>query len=178
MSVSARGVEQQLTALEVARGMEAVFHEFMRLYTLATTMLVANDLDEGRNYFDQMLALSQDIRHKPYEMYAMGMLGQWQELRQSPDRALSYYGRAIDAAREVQNPAYEARFLYALGSVYQSQRDFESARRHYTEARAIYSSLDDSRNATRVRASIVYTYLLDFAKRLMSLIGIRQHRGE
>lgn len=173
-----KSLEQQLTALEVARGMEAVFHEFMRLYTLATTMLVANDLDEARNYFDQMLALSQDIRHKPYEMYTMGMLGQWQELRQNPDKALSYYGLAIDAAREVQNPSYEARFLYALGSVYQSQRDFESARRHYVEARAIYSSLDDSRNATRVRASIVYTYLLAFATRIMSLFGISPKGGE
>lgn len=173
-----KGLEQQLTALEVARGMEAVFHEFMRLYTLAMTMLVVNDLDEGRNYFDQMLALSQDIRHKPYEMYALGMLGQWQELRQNPDKALSFYGRAIDAAREVQNPAYEARFLYALGSVYQTQWDFESARRHYGEARAIYSSLEDGRNATRVRASIVYTYLLAFATRLMGLIGIRPESGQ
>ena len=173
-----KGLEQQLTALEVARGMEAVFHEFMRLYTLAMTMLTADDLDEGRNYFDQMLALSQDIRHKPYEMYTLGMLGQWQELRQNPDKALTYYGRAIDAARDVQNPSYEARFLYALGSVYQSQWDFNSARRHYAEARAIYSSLEDGRNATRVRASIVYTYLLAFATRIMSMIGIRPDSRE
>ena len=168
-----KGIEQQLTALEVARGMESVFHEFMRLYTLAMTMVAANDLDEARNYFDQMLALSQDIGHKPYEMYSLGMLGQWQEMRQKLDEAASLYGSAIDAAREVQNPAYEARYLYALGSVYQLQREYESARRQFSDARAIYQSLDDGKNATRVSASIVYSYLLAFATRIMRLIGLR-----
>ena len=173
-----KGIEQQLTALEVARGMEAIFHEFMRLYTLAITMLAVNDLDEARNYFDQMLALSQDVRHKPYEMYTLGMLGQWQELRRKPDIAISYYGKAADAARAVQNPAYEARYLYALGAVYQSQWDFETARRHYNEARAIYQSLDDGRNATRVRASIVYSYFLAVASRIMTLIGLKPNSSD
>ena len=168
-----KGFEQQLTALEVARGMEAIFHEFMRLYTLAMTMLAAKDFDETRNYFDQMLALSQDVRHRPYEMYTLGMLGQWQEIRGKPDVAISYYGRAVDAAREVQNPAYEARYLYALGVVYQSQSDFSDARSHFSQARVIYRSLDDGRNATRVSASIVYSYLLALASRIMRLIGMQ-----
>jgi len=167
-----KGLQQQLTSLEVARGMEAIFHEFMRLYTLAMTMLAARDFDEARNYFDQMLALSQDVEHKPYEMYTLGMLGQWQEMRGEFDSALSYFGRAAEAAREAHNPAYEARYLYALGAVCQSQRDFASARRRFSEARAIYKSLDDGRNATRVSASIVYSYLLAFASRIMRLIGM------
>lgn len=167
-----KGLEQQLTALEVARGMEAIFHEFMRLYTLAMTMLAARDFDEARNYFDQMLALSQDVEHKPYEMYTLGMLGQWQELRGELDSAIAYFGRAVERAREAHNPAYEARYLYAIGAVCQSQWDFASARRHFNEARAIYKSLDDGRNATRVSASIVYSYLLAFASRLMRLIGM------
>jgi len=168
-----RGIEQQLTALEVARGMEAIFHEFMRLYTLAMTMLAADDFDEARNYFDQMLALSQDVQHKPYEMYTLGMLGQWHELRDKLDIAIAYYGRAANAAREVSNPAYEARYLYALGSVYQSQWDFEGARRQFAQARTIYRSLEDGRNATRVSASIMYSYILAFASRIMKLIGFQ-----
>ncbi len=168
-----RGIEQQLTALEVARGMEAIFHEFMRLYTLAMTMLASEDFDDARDYFDQMLALSQDVEHKPYEMYTLGMLGQWHELRDKLDIALAYYGRAANAAREVGNPAYEARYLYALGSVYQSQWDFEGARRQFAQARAIYRSLEDGRNATRVSASIVYSYILAFASRIMKLIGFQ-----
>ncbi len=167
-----KGLEQQLTSLEVARGMEAIFHEFMRLYTLAMTMLAARDFDEARNYFDQMLALSQDVEHKPYEMYTLGMLGQWQETRGELDSAIAYYGRATERAREAHNPAYQARYLYATGAVYQSQWDFASARRHFSEARAIYKSLDDGRNATRVSASIVYSYLLAFASRIMRLIGM------
>jgi tetratricopeptide (TPR) repeat protein len=166
-----RGIEQQLTALEVARGLEAIFHEFMRLYTLAMTMLAIDDYNEARNYFDQMLALSQDVAHKPYEMYTLGMLGQWHELRDKADIAIAYFGRAANAAREVGNPAYEARYLYALGSVYQSQWDFEGARRQFALARAIYRSLDDSRNATRVSASILYSYFLAFASRIMKIIG-------
>lgn len=168
-----RGIEQQLTALEVARGFEAIFHEFMRLYTLAVTMLAANDFDEARSYFDQMLALSQDVEHKPYEMYALGMLGQWHELRDKPDIAIAYYGRATHAAREVGNPAYEARYLYALGSVYQSQWDFAGARSQFAQARAIYRSLDDGRNATRVSASILYSYILALASRVLKLIGFQ-----
>lgn len=168
-----KGIAQQLTALEVARGMEAIFHEFMRLYTLAMTMLSAHDLGEARNYFDQMLALSQDVHHKPYEMYTLGMLGQWQEMNQKPDIALSYYRQAADIAREVKNPAYEARYLYALGSVEQARRDFDSARQRYNEARMIYRALDDGRNATRVSASIVYTYLLALAGRILKLIGLQ-----
>ncbi len=168
-----RGIEQQLTALEVARGLEATFHEFMRLYTLAMTMLGANDLVEARTYFDQMLALSQDVRHKPYEMYTLGMLGQWQELRKKPDLASSYYGRAAEMARAVANPAYQARYLYALGTICQSQWDFAGARRHFKESRAIYQSLEDGRNATRVSATLVYSYLLAFAARIMKLVGIQ-----
>ena len=168
-----RGIEQQLTALEVARGMAAVFHEFMRLYTLAMTMMVAEDADGARGYLDQMLALSQDVQHKPYEMYTLGMLGQWQESRERPDIAIAYYDRAVTAAREVGNPAYEARYLYALGAVYQSQWDFDGARQQYSQARAIYRSLEDGRNATRVSASIVYSYLLFFATRVMKLMGFR-----
>ncbi|MDE2951515.1 MAG: tetratricopeptide repeat protein [Chloroflexota bacterium] len=167
-----KGLQQQLTSLEVARGMEAIFHEFMRLYTLAMTMLAARDFDEARNYFDQMLALSQDVEHKPYEMYTLGMLGQWQEMRGEFDSAISYFGRAAEVAREAHNPAYEARYLYAIGAVCQSQRDFAGARRRFSEARAIYKSLDDGRNATRVSASIVYSYLLAFASRIMRLIGM------
>ena len=168
-----RGIQQQLTALEVARGMESVFHEFMRLYTLAMTMLAAKDLSDARDYFDQMLALSQDIQHPPYEMYALGLLGQWQELRSQPDSAIAYYQRAVEMARTVSNPASEARYLCALGSVFQSQWDFEGARRKYKEARAIYQALDDGRNATRVRASIVYSYLLAFATSIMRLLGMK-----
>ena len=168
-----RGIEQQLTALEVARGLESIFHEFMRLYTLAMTMLVADDLGEARNYFDQMLALSQDVGHKPYEMYTLGMLGQWHERKDKPDAAIACFGRAADAARDVGNPAYEARYLYALGAVYQAQWDFEEARRHYVLARSIYRSLEDSRNATRISASLLYSYLLGFASRIMKLIGIQ-----
>ena len=168
-----KGLEQQLTALEVARGMEAVFHELMRLYSLAMTMQAAGDHEAARGYLDQMLALSQDIGHQPYEMYALGMLGQWQERRNQGDAAISFYGRAADAARAAANPGYEARYLYALGAVYQSQWDFETARRRYRESRQLYASLDDGRNATRVRAAIVYTYLLAIAARVMQLIGIR-----
>lgn len=172
-----RGLEQQLTALEVARGLEAVFHEFMRLYTLAMTLVTANDLAEARRYFDQMLALAQDIQHSPYEMYTLGMIGQWQELRGNPDSAISYYGRAVDMARAVGNPQSEARYLYALGSVYMSQWEFAAARQEYGKARAIYQSLDDGRNATRVRASIVYTYLLALASRILRLLGVQPSGG-
>ncbi|MCY3779174.1 MAG: tetratricopeptide repeat protein [Chloroflexi bacterium] len=168
-----RGIQQQLTALEVARGMEAVFHEFMRLYTLAMTMLAVKDLSDARNYLDQMLALSQDVQHPPYEMYTLGLLGQWQELREDGAAAIAYYERAVEMARTVSNPASEARFHYALGSLFQSQWEFESARRKYREARVIYQALDDGRNATRVRASIVYTYLLAFATGIMKLLGMR-----
>ena len=168
-----RGLEQQLTALEVARGLEAVFHEFMRLYTLAMTLANANDQAGARNYLDQMLALAQDIQHPPYEMYTLGMLGQWQELRRNPDSALSYYGRAVEMARRVSNPHSEARYLYALGSVYMSQWEFAAARTEFGQARAIYQSLDDGRNATRVRASIVYTYLMAVATRILRLLGIQ-----
>lgn len=169
-----RGLEQQLTALEVARGMEAVFHEFMRLYTLVMTMAAAQDLPEARNYLDQMLALSQDIQHRPYEMYTLGLLGQWQESRGKADAALSCFGRAAEMARKVNNPAYEARYLYALGAVYQAQWDFENARRQYKQARVIYQALDDGKNATRVSASIVYSYLLALATRIMRLVGWRR----
>lgn len=168
-----RGLQQQLTALEVARGLEAVFHEFMRLYTLAMTLAAAKDLAEARRYFDQMLALAQDIKHPPYEMYTLGMIGQWQELRRNPDSAISYYGRAVEMARAVGNPHSEARYLYALGSVYLSQWEFAAARQEYGQARAIYQSLDDGRNATRVRASIVYTYLLAVASRILRLLGVQ-----
>lgn len=172
-----RGIEQQLTALEVARGLQAIFHEFMRLYTLAMTSLAANDYDEARSYFDQMLALSQDVEHKPYEMYTLGMLGQWHELRGKPDIAIAYFGRAADSARNIANPAYEARYLYALGSVHQSQWDFAGARRQFAQARALYRSLEDSRNATRVSAAILYSYVLAFASRFMRLIGL-QPKGD
>ena len=167
-----RGLQQQLTALEVARGLEAVFHEFMRLYTLAMTLVQADDLDEARNYFDQMLALAQDIQHPPYEMYTLGMFGQWQELLQNPEGAIAYYGRAVAMARKVGNPHSEARYLYALGSVYMSQWEFAAARQEYSQARALYDSLDDGRNATRVRASIVYTYFLAVATRILRLLGM------
>ena len=171
-----RGVQQQMTALEVARGMEAVFHEFMRLYMLAMAMLTAKDLPGARDFFDQMLALSQDIQHPPYEMYALGLLGQWEELRNSPDGASAYYQRAVEMARQVSNPGSEARYLYALGAVCQAQWDFDAARRFYKEARVIYKALDDGRNATRVRASIVYTYLLAFATGIMRLFGMKPKR--
>ncbi len=173
-----RGIEQQLTALEVARGLQAIFHEFMRLYTLAMTLLAANDYDEARSYFDQMLALSQDVEHKPYEMYTLGMLGQWHELRGKPDIAIAYFGRAADTARNIANPAYEARYLYALGSVHQSQWDFAGARRQFAQARALYRSLEDSRNATRVSAAILYCYVLAFASRFMRLIGLQPKGGQ
>ena len=168
-----KGMEQQLTALEVARGMEAIFHEFMRLHSLAMTMLAAHDRGAARDYLDQMLALSQDVQHKPYQMYILGLLGQWQEMNQKPDIALSHYRQAADMAQDVKNPAYAARYLYALGVVHQSQWDLESARRHFSEARVIYRALDDGRNATRVSAAIVYTYLLAFARRIMKLMGLQ-----
>ena len=168
-----KGLEQQLTALEAARGMEAIFHEFMRLHTLAMTMIAVHDLAAARGFLDQMLALSQDVHHTPYQMYTLGMMGQWQEMSQKPDIALSYYRQAADAARQVKNPAYEARYLYALGAAHQSRWDFEAARQCYGEARALYRALDDGRNATRVTAAIVYTYLLALAGRLLKLMGFQ-----
>lgn len=173
-----KGMEQQMTALEVARGMEATFHEFMRLYTLGMTMLSKPDMAEARNYFDQMLALSQDVQHKPYEMYTLGMLGSWQEANQKPDIAISYYSQAADAARAVQNPQYEARFLYAVGAVHLALWDFDAARDNYNKARELYQSLDDGRNANRVTASIVYSYLMAFVSILMKFVGIQPNKSE
>ena len=46
-------------------------------------------------------------------------------------------------------------------------------RRHFKESRAIYQSLEDGRNATRVSATLVYSYLLAFAARIMKLVGIQ-----
>ncbi|MCY4146747.1 MAG: tetratricopeptide repeat protein [Chloroflexi bacterium] len=172
-----RGIEQQLVALDVCRGMEAIFHEFMRLYTLSMTMLAAQDLGEARAYLDQMLALAQDVQHGPYEMYTLGMLGQWQELRGKPDIAISYYGRAIESARAAGNPAYAARYLYALGAAHQSQGEFATARSYYKEAQGIYQALDDGRNATRARATILYSYLLALASRIINLLGLAPKRG-
>ena len=106
-------------------------------------------------------------------MYTLGMMGQWQEMSQKLDIALSYYRQAVDAARQVKNPAYEARYLYALGAAHQSRWDFEAARQCYGEARALYRALDDGRNATRVTAAIVYTYLLALAGRLLKLMGLQ-----
>ena len=167
-----RGLEQQLVALDVCRGMEAIFHEFMRLHTLAMTMQAARNADDSRNYLDQMLALAQDVRHTPYEMYTLGMLGQWHEASRKPDLAISFYGRAVDVARAAQNPAYEARYLYALGEVHQAKWDFAEARRQFKAAQAIYQALDDSKNATRVRATIVYSYLLAVASRILRMLGM------
>ena len=168
-----RGMQQQLTALEVARGMEAVFHEFMRLYTVAMTLMEAGDVKGARAYFDQMLALSQDVAHPPYEMYTLGILGQLHEAEGQHETAVSYFGRAVDMARAAMNPAYEARYLFALGAVYQSQQDYERARAYYHEARTLYRSLQDGRNATRISATIVYTYLLAVASRFLQLVGIQ-----
>jgi tetratricopeptide (TPR) repeat protein len=173
-----KGIEQQMTALEVARGMEATFHEFMRLYTLAMTMISIHDMGEARNYFDQMLALSQDVQHKPYEMYTLGMFGHWQELNKKPDIAISYYTQASDMARDVSNPQYQARYLYAVGTVYASQWDFDMARSYYNDAKDLYQSLDDGQNSTRVTASIVYSYLLAFASQIMKLVGMQPNKTE
>lgn len=173
-----KGMEQQMTALEVARGMESVFHEFMRLYTLSMTALSIQDLAEARNYLDQMLALSQDVHHKPYEMYSLGMLGHWQEVNQKPDIAISYYSQAADVANQIKNPQYEARYYYAVGAIYLARWDFETARDYYHKSKALYQSLDDSRNANRVTASIIYSYLLAFVSRIMRLVGIQPNQAE
>ena len=102
--------------------------------------------------------------------------GNGKNLRGKPDIAISFYGRAVESARTVGNPAYEARYLYALGAVYQAQWEFVAARSHFKEAKAIYQALDDGRNATRVRATIVYSYLLAVASRIMNLLGLRPKR--
>lgn len=168
-----RGIQQQLTALEVARGMEAVFHEFMRLHTLASTLMAAGKHSDALNYLDEMLALAQDVAHKPYEMYTLGILGQLNAAAGKPASARRYFALAVDAARELAHPAYEARYLYALGAVYQAQWDFTSARAQYKQARSLYLSLADGRNATRVRATVVYTYFLAFAARILKLMGMQ-----
>lgn len=168
-----KGLEQQITALEVARGMSAIFHEFMRLYTLGMTMLSVQEMETAREYFDQMLALSQDVHHKPYQMYALGMLGHWQEANGKSELAISHYMEASDIAREVSNPHFEARYLYAIGAVYLGLWDFDTARSYYNKAKALYQSLDDGRNATRVTASIVYSYLMAFVSKIMSLVGMK-----
>jgi hypothetical protein len=62
--------------------------------------------------------------------------------------------------------------LYAIGTVYLSTQDFELARDYYNQAKDIYQALDDGRNANRITASIIYSYLLAFASRIMSLIGM------
>ena len=127
---------------------------------------------------NQMLALAQDVHHKPYEMYAMGLLGQWQEANKKLDVAISYYTNAVELAREVANPQYQARYLYAVGAVYLSLWDFETARTYYNQSKELYQSLDDGRNATRVTASIVYSYLLAFVSKIMTLVGIGRHKSE
>lgn len=173
-----KGMEQLLTALEVARGMEAVFHEFMRLYTLGMTSLAHQDVGASRDFFDQMLALSQDVNHKPYEMYTLGMLGHWQEVNQKPDIAISYYDQAAEVAHAISNPQYEARYLYSVGAVYLKQWNFEMARDYYNKAKDIYKALDDGGNATRVTASIVYSYLMAFFAKFMKLFGVAPDKSE
>jgi len=173
----ARGMQQQKIALEASRNRQAVYHEYMRLYSMARSYTKHEMREQARASLDEMLALAQDIQHEPYAMYALGLLGQYHEQGGQLRHALDLYSQAREQAQALCRPSSEARYSYAIGMLRQKQWQFAPARHEFQAARALYRSIDDSANATRVLAAIAYSYLLQLLVRCKRMLGMQPAGG-
>jgi tetratricopeptide (TPR) repeat protein len=119
--------------------------EFARQEVLPA--LAAGDSDTALKRFNSVLDITREAGDKAAEAQMLIFIGYFFE-KQEPEKALDYYRRAIETAREANNQFKIALGLEVLGSLYYTLERWNDAAEAYREEFEILEHLDRSKDFT------------------------------
>jgi tetratricopeptide (TPR) repeat protein len=124
--------------------------EFGRQEVLAA--IAAGESDTALKRFNSILDIMREAGDKTAEAQMLIFIGYFFE-KQEPEKALDYYRRAIEAAREANNQFKIALGLEVLGSLYYTLERWNDATEAYREEFEILEQLDRSKDFTNAVVS-------------------------
>jgi len=99
------------------------------------------ELAQGEVYFQESLALAQEMGHRRYACIALGELGEIRLARGEADQASDSLSQALEVAREIGLRDREGLAMFGLARVALRRGDIEEAVRLGSDARQVLRTL-------------------------------------
>ena len=92
------------------------------------------DYGKAIEYFQQSLAIAQEIKNRPYQITALRGLGLANYHLQGYQKAISYFQQALAIAQEIKDRESEIKLLRNLGNTFSDLKDEPKAITYYEQA--------------------------------------------
>ena len=116
------------------------------LGNLGNTYSALGQVERAIEYYEQALAISQEIGDRCNEGTWLGNLGNAYYVLGQVERAIKYYEQALTISQEIDDRRGEGADLGNLGNAYFALGQVERAIKYYEQALAISQEIDDRRN--------------------------------
>ena len=156
-------------------------------YNIGNIFLSLGEIEQAIAFYQQSLAISQEIQDRPGEEISLGGLGNAYNSLGQYEKAIDFYEQSLAISQEIKDRQREVVSLGFLGNAYLSQGQFERAINFYQQSLAISREIKDpQRDATSLiglgnaysslgqfeRAIAVYEHSLAISR------GIGDHQGK
>jgi tetratricopeptide (TPR) repeat protein len=172
------GLKMLEKALNQARELRSVPHEFTAYYRMGRVYEGQSKLDEAAKVYGDMLERAQSWGAKSYEGVAFFNLGISAYARQHHDDAIANFQQALNISRETKNPYQEAQIEQAMGVAYSVVHDWDSALSHYMAARSLYDSLESHAMSNSLLQNIFLIYCNRIWEGFLKFIGFGANKED
>ncbi len=114
---------------------------------------INKDLNEAHSFYEQALALSEDLNNRLGLASSYSHLGEIAQIRREWSRAISFYDRAIEQYESVNDQEQQiglATVYNHLGNISVKRGDFGSAEEWYNQSLTLYQSMEDKAGQIRI----------------------------
>ena len=105
--------------------------EALAYNTLGSSYVIRGNFAKALNYFDQSLAIMEDLNDVRGQIASMGNIGVIYKNQGHYVKALEYYNRSLHLAEEINENVSYAAILNNIGRIYQIQNNLELAKQYY-----------------------------------------------
>ncbi len=109
---------------------------------LGEAYVLGDRLKEAREFTGQALTFARERGQRPYEAWALRLLGEVTARRHAPEQGDGHYRDALALAEELGMRPLAAHCHFGLGKVYRRTGKLEQAREHLTTATTLYREMD------------------------------------
>ena len=109
---------------------------------LAEAYVLAERLDDAREFAQRALTLARERDHRGYEAWTLRVLGEVTARGPTPEQADDHYRTALALGEELGMRPLIAHCHLGLGRLSRVTRDREQARGHLTTATSMYREMD------------------------------------
>ena len=127
-------------------------------YNIGNIFLSLGEIEQAIAFYQQSLAISQEIQDRPGEEISLGGLGNAYNSLGQYEKAIDFYEQSLAISREIRNREGEAAYLIGLGNAFYSLAEFERAITFYEQSLVISQEIQDHQGVENSLKSLGNAY--------------------